>query len=163
MPKCHNAGIWSTDLKILRFMFKTYSSSSSLVITSRRFSTSHLVAPKSVRLVYCWSLRCSWSIACQRCCNYIFILHLTLGFNILHKDNCKPRWETFKFSDLVQLVLEILRYIDRLVPARDHISMKHIVLIQCIFIGHTGCPWMHILSYTIINIHRQSECRYTTL
>ena len=42
--------------------------------------------------------------------NYIFILHLTLGFNILRKDNCKPRRETFKFWDLVRLILEILRY-----------------------------------------------------
>ena len=33
-------------------MFKTYSSSSSLVITSRWFAASHLVAPVSVRLVY---------------------------------------------------------------------------------------------------------------
>ena len=45
----------------------------------------------------CWSLRCSWSIACRRCCNYIFILHLTPGFNILRKHNCKPKRETFKF------------------------------------------------------------------
>ena len=52
VPKYHNAGIWSTDEKILRFMFKTYSSSSSLVITSRWFATSRLVAPVSVRLVY---------------------------------------------------------------------------------------------------------------
>ena len=34
-------------------MFKTYSSSSSLVITSRWFAISRLVAPVSVRLVYC--------------------------------------------------------------------------------------------------------------
>ena len=34
-------------------MFKTYSSSSSLVITSRWFATSRLRAPVSVRLVYC--------------------------------------------------------------------------------------------------------------
>ena len=39
-------------LKILRFMFKTYSSSSSLVITSRWFATSRLRAPASVRPVY---------------------------------------------------------------------------------------------------------------
>ena len=56
-----------------------------------------------------WSLRCSWSIACGHCSNYIFILHLTLGFNILHKKNCKPRRETFKFCDLVRLILDILR------------------------------------------------------
>ena len=41
-------------LKGLRFMFKAYSSSSSLVITSRWFATSRVVAPVSVRLVY-WS------------------------------------------------------------------------------------------------------------
>ena len=34
-------------------MFKTYSSSSSLVITSRWFTTSRLRVPVSVRLVYC--------------------------------------------------------------------------------------------------------------
>ena len=56
MPKYHKAGIWSTDLKRLRFMFKTFSSSSSLVITSRWFSTSRLVASVSVRLVYCIAL-----------------------------------------------------------------------------------------------------------
>ena len=39
----------------------------------------------------CWSLRYSWSIACRRCSNYIFILRLTRGFNILLKDNCKSR------------------------------------------------------------------------
>ena len=31
----------------------------------------------------CWSLGCIWSIACRRCSNYIFILHLIFGFNIL--------------------------------------------------------------------------------
>ena len=45
-----------------------------------------------------WSLRCSWSIACRRCSNYIFILDLTPGFDILRKDNCKPWWETFRFG-----------------------------------------------------------------
>ena len=55
----------------------------------------------------CWSLRCSWSIACRRCPNYIFILDLTPCFNILHQDNCKPRRETYKFWDLVRLILEI--------------------------------------------------------
>ena len=60
-----------------------------------------------------WSLRCSWSIACRRCSNYIFILHLTLAFNILQKDNIYPRRETFQFGDLVRLILDILRYINR--------------------------------------------------
>ena len=33
------------------------------------------------------------------------------GFNGLGKNNCKTRWETFKFWNLVRLVLEILRYV----------------------------------------------------
>ena len=37
----------------------------------------------------------------------IFILNLTLGFNRLRKNNCKTRQETFKFWDLVQLILEV--------------------------------------------------------
>ena len=44
----------------------------------------------------CWPLRCSWSIACRRCSNYIFILDLTPGFSGLGRDNCKTRRETFK-------------------------------------------------------------------
>ena len=58
----------------------------------------------------CRSLRCSWSIACRRCPNYIFILDLTPGFMGLGKDNCKTRRETIKFGDLVRLMLDILRY-----------------------------------------------------
>ena len=58
----------------------------------------------------CWPLRCSWSIVCRRCSNYIFILDLTPGFNALGKDNCKTRQETFEFGDLVRLVIEIWRY-----------------------------------------------------
>ena len=57
----------------------------------------------------CRSLRCSWSIACRRCSNYIFILHLIHGFNRLGKDNCKTGRETLKFWDLVRLILETLR------------------------------------------------------
>ena len=45
-----------------------------------------------------WSLRCSWSIACRRCSNYIFILDLTPGFSIKHKDNLKMKLETFKYG-----------------------------------------------------------------
>ena len=65
------------------------------------------------RQLNCWSLRCSWSIACRRrrCSNYIFILNLTPGFNGLGKDKYKMRREAFKFWDLVQLILETLRYI----------------------------------------------------
>ena len=60
----------------------------------------------------CWSLRCSWSIACRRCPNYIFILDLMPGFNRLHKDNSMTRRETFQFWNLVHLILETWRYID---------------------------------------------------
>ena len=58
-----------------------------------------------------WSLRCSWSIACRRCSNYIFILNLTPGFNGLGNDNCKTGRETFMFWDWVRLILENWRYV----------------------------------------------------
>ena len=40
------------------------------------------------------------------------ILDLTPGFIGLGKDNCKTRRETFKFDDLVRLILDILRYME---------------------------------------------------
>ena len=45
--------------------------------------------------------------ACPHCSNYIFILDLAPGFIGFGKDNCKTRQETFKFGDLVHLILEI--------------------------------------------------------
>ena len=36
----------------------------------------------------------------------IFILSFAPGFNVLHKNNCQTRWETFKFWDLVHVILE---------------------------------------------------------
>ena len=56
------------------------------------------------------SIRCSLCIACQRCPNYNCILDLTPGFHGLGKDNCKMRRETFEFSDLVWLILEVWLY-----------------------------------------------------
>ena len=53
----------------------------------------------------CWSLRCSWSIACRRCSNYIFILDLTPGFSGLGRDDWRASRGTFKFLDLVRLIL----------------------------------------------------------
>ena len=42
--------------------------------------------------------------------NYIFILDLTPGCNGLSKDNCKMKGETFKFWDLVHLILDAWWY-----------------------------------------------------
>ena len=61
----------------------------------------------------CWSIRCSWSIACRHCSNYIFILDLKPSFNGLGKAN-KARWETFQFGYLVHLILEVWWYLARL-------------------------------------------------
>ena len=62
-------------------------------------------------LWYCFHfvklVRCNWSIDCRRNSNYIFILDLTPGFDVLGKDNCKII--TFKFLNLVWLILEIWR------------------------------------------------------
>ena len=62
------------------------------------------------RQLNCWSIICSWSIACRRCSNYIFILHLSPGFNMLHKDNCKPIREAFQFLDLVSYIRDFTVY-----------------------------------------------------
>ena len=59
---------------------------------------------------HCWSLRCSWSIACRRCSISISILDLTSGFNGPGKDNGKTRRETSKFGDLVRFILEVWWY-----------------------------------------------------
>ena len=45
---------------------------------------------------------------CRRCFNYIFILALIPGFNGLGKGNCKTRGGSFKFWELVWLILETL-------------------------------------------------------
>ena len=80
----------------------------------------------------CWSLRCNWSIACRRCSNYNFFLHLTLGFNILRNDNCKPRRGALKFWHLVRLILETLRYY-RLV-------FGHTVMVCAVCLAVFLCP-----------------------
>ena len=46
-----------------------------------------------------------------RCSNYIFIIDLTPDLNGLGKDNCKTIQETFKFWNLVRLILEVERYV----------------------------------------------------
>ena len=67
----------------------------------------------------CRSLRCSWSSACRRCSNYIFILDTIPSFNGLNKDNCKTRQQTFKIWDLVRLILESWRYVKQVSHMRD--------------------------------------------
>ena len=58
----------------------------------------------------CRSLRCSWSIACRRCSNYIWVIDLTSGFKGFGKDSHRTVWESFKCWDLVRLILETWRY-----------------------------------------------------
>ena len=76
--------------------------------------SSRIILPSSLnykthfsRQLNCWSLRCSWSIACQRCSSYIFIVDATTGLNGLGKDNFKKRRESVKFWDLVQSYITV--------------------------------------------------------
>ena len=80
-----------------------------------------------------WSLRYSWGIACRRCSNYIFILDLTPGFNGLGKD--EMRIISSKFGDLVQLILQILRYQNCLWPHNSgtEIVDSETLVLQLIF------------------------------
>ena len=82
-----------------------------IVVVKRLLPSSLLYKPHFSRQLNCWSLRCSWCIACRRCSNCIFVLNLTPGFNGLDKYNYKMRREAFKFWDLVRVILETLRYI----------------------------------------------------
>ena len=62
---------------------------------------------------------CSWSMACRRCSNYIFILDLTSGFSGLGKDNRKMRRGTFKFWALVHFILEVSPYLSKQYPGMN--------------------------------------------
>ena len=88
-----------------------------------------------------WSLRCSWSIACRRGSNYIFILNLTPGFNRLGKDNYKMRQKTFKFWDLVQLILGTLWYMKY---AHSCVVICFVVAVLTVLVDLYD-PFMHIL------------------
>ena len=60
----------------------------------------------------CWSLRCSWSIACRCCSNCIFIiLYLVPFFNGLSKDKGNIKGVTLKCWNLMRLILEVWRCI----------------------------------------------------
>ena len=45
-------------------------------------------------------------VACRRCSNYIFILDLTSGFKEFGKDSRKKVRESFRYWDLVRLILQ---------------------------------------------------------
>ena len=76
----------------------------------------------------CWSFRCNWIIACRRCSNYIFILDLTRGFKWLGKDNFRTRRETFKFWDLIRLILEVWRYSRGVSRGIYQLSASHVII-----------------------------------
>ena len=121
-------------------------SNQNILILSSQFSHSRLRLLKMYRKVSnirrtlvgnknCRSLRCSWSIACRRCSNYIFILDLTSGFKGFGEDSRKTVRESFKCWDLVRLILETWRY----------------VLIYCRWTSH-NMWWLRCLAYTFVDI-----------
>ena len=105
-------------------------------------TTQNLVAIKEARHAG-QSLRCSRSIACRRCSNYIFILDLTPGFIGLGKDNCKTRRATFKFWDLVRFILKIYGTLFLLCWARGYKvkSMLNSMLINKNFLTWLLIGW----------------------
>ena len=97
--------------------------------TAMLYCETSSISRTSVGNENCWLLRCNWSIACRRCSNYILNLRPGPGFNILCKDNCKMRQETFKFWDFVRLILEIWQYIvfclQDVVRGHHHVFCAH--------------------------------------
>ena len=61
-----------------------------------------------VKGIYPQTSNISWTLV--GCSNYIFIIDSTPSSNGLGKDDCKTRWETLKFGDLMQLILEVWWY-----------------------------------------------------
>ena len=61
--------------------------------------------PHLSRQYNCWSLRCSWSIACRRCSFWTY----QLASLDCVKTKCMVRREAFKLWDFVWLMLEIWR------------------------------------------------------
>ena len=87
-----------------RFMLVIYPYSSGLFKYCKVSNISRtLVGNKLVE-----SLRCSWSIACRHCSNYIFMIDLTPGCKWLGKDNGNMRQESFQLWDYVRLILKSL-------------------------------------------------------
>ena len=113
--------------------------------------SSRIILPSSLnykthfsRQLNCWSLRCSWSIACQRCSSYIFIVDATTGLNGLGKDNCKKRRESVKFWDLLHLILEILQYF----TCDDSLRHIHVIMgLHCTKVSPSVSSMLHILLF----------------
>ena len=78
-----------------------------LVKHGLRIAACIYLQPSSIsRIIVGDKTRCSCIITCRRYSNYIFIRDLTHSSNGLGKHNCKTRHETFRFCDLLQLMLE---------------------------------------------------------
>ena len=89
----------------------------------------------------CWSLRCSWSIACRRCSNYIFILDLTHGLNGLSKDNCKTRQKSVLYFGVTYIRDFTLYKTHKYAKGRpyNHNKTKHNVY----WLHHIPCHGCH--------------------
>ena len=84
----------------------------------------------------------------SRYSNYIFILDLTHGFNIMNKGNCKARRDAFKFLDLVRLILKILRYI----------LLCCVLEIAQFFNTATNALWWHHNERDGLSNHQPRDC-----
>ena len=87
---------------------------------------------------------CLW---CRWCSNYIFILDLIPCFIGIGKDNWKTRLETFKFWDLMWLILEIwwqssFSIIEKRNPMLNHGGrVTHICVSKVTIIGSDNGLW----------------------
>ena len=102
-----------------------------------------------------WSLRCSWSIACWRCSNYIFILHLTFGFNILRQLQAETR--NIKFRNMVRLMLETLRYLSFVYSKYLHNPYRSVRSVGVSVDSSAPLQWRHNECDGVSN-HRRFDC-----
>ena len=86
----------------------------------------------------CWSLRCSWSITCRCCSNYVFNLHLMLGFSGFGKQ-LQDQMRNMQVLGLVQLILDVWQefisisssMISHFKPKCHKISFTHNLFFSC--------------------------------
>ena len=63
----------------------------------------------------------------------------------VNKDNCKTRWERFKFGDLVRLILQVLKYTDMRYNGEwsNNDGLMQKMLLQCIGNGAMSLVLSH--------------------
>ena len=102
----------------------------------------------------CWSLIWSWSIACQRCSNYFFILGCITDLNGLGKGSDKTRRETFKLHLSLRIWCVSYWMVDGMLSAVIPDAEKWSSAAtseSCVILFHMRrAPWMQWMTWSLL-------------